>query len=317
MRVDPAVKPYFAEEWLQIKCLREWDLRRPFAAGLCFQLILITSGAGIVELNQQRVPVASPAVFCMDERETVRLVSLASITAQAIHFHPAWINPLFTFANLWAGGPAMDSAPHFIQDRYFLTPFLDRESGYHGILSCAPEVFLRLRELYVAAERQLTARPDYFWPCRSRSYLLQLLIVISNLFSQRVETAPRPDAPSPDPAAFIAGTDQLVEMVITYLHSNYPEDIQLSDLERRFITNRTSLSDRFKKATGQTLMNYLRGLRLKVAASLLKETVIPIYEICERVGFNDLSHFGRSFRGVYSLTPSEYRAKFCWLEKPG
>jgi AraC family L-rhamnose operon regulatory protein RhaS len=110
-----------------------------------------------------------------------------------------------------------------------------------------------------------------------------------------------------------AQTDQIISEIIAYLHNHYTDDLQISDLERQFALNRTTLAERFKEVTGQSVMSYLRNLRLRTAASLLQETKVPVSEICERVGFGDISHFGRVFKEEFSLTPKEYRDQFCWV----
>jgi AraC-like DNA-binding protein len=46
---------------------------------------------------------------------------------------------------------------------------------------------------------------------------------------------------------------------------------------------------------------------------MLRDTMMPISEIYERVGFNDPAHFGRQFRKYYGVPPSEYRRQNCWM----
>jgi len=56
-------------------------------------------------------------------------------------------------------------------------------------------------------------------------------------------------------------------------------------------------------------MEYLIRLRVKMAAIILRDTDLPISEIAYRVGFNDITHFGRMFRKRVGYSPSEYRKK--------
>jgi YesN/AraC family two-component response regulator len=64
---------------------------------------------------------------------------------------------------------------------------------------------------------------------------------------------------------------------------------------------------KFKKAVGISIVEYVNKLRVKVACMLLKDTALPTFDIMERVGFNDVSYWGRTFKELMGLTPSEYR----------
>lgn len=54
---------------------------------------------------------------------------------------------------------------------------------------------------------------------------------------------------------------------------------------------------------------YLIKLRLFLASQMLAETSIPVSEVINRVGFNDVVHFSRIFRKKFGYSPSEYRQK--------
>ena len=69
---------------------------------------------------------------------------------------------------------------------------------------------------------------------------------------------------------------------------------------------------KFQKATGMTIISYLTKLRINVAALLLKDTFLPVSEVIDRVGFNDITHFGRMFKKYIGTSPTEYRQKYSW-----
>jgi AraC family transcriptional regulator, positive regulator of tynA and feaB len=68
---------------------------------------------------------------------------------------------------------------------------------------------------------------------------------------------------------------------------------------------------RLLEDTGETFSKLLLRQRLQKCANdlLLKESV-PIGEIAFRWGFNDLSHFSRSFRNQFGVAPREYRMQY-------
>ncbi|HEY2454528.1 MAG TPA: AraC family transcriptional regulator [Scandinavium sp.] len=63
----------------------------------------------------------------------------------------------------------------------------------------------------------------------------------------------------------------------------------------------------FSIHVGISIARYIRTLRVEYAAEMLKAIDTPVADICNSVGFEDSSVFGRAFRLRYGMTPSEYR----------
>lgn len=72
-------------------------------------------------------------------------------------------------------------------------------------------------------------------------------------------------------------------------------------------THRSSLSRRFKKATGSTLLDYINSLRMHHAAHLLRHTGLTINEIARQCGFADPNYFAKKFRARFGKSPSALR----------
>ena len=58
---------------------------------------------------------------------------------------------------------------------------------------------------------------------------------------------------------------------------------------------------------GQTPAELLRDSRMKKACELIKQKVLTISEIAFEVGFNDSSHFSKTFKKYYGVAPSQYQ----------
>ena len=71
--------------------------------------------------------------------------------------------------------------------------------------------------------------------------------------------------------------------------------------------NASYFSSLFKKETGQNFLEYLSEVRMNRAKELLKETKLPVGEICERVGYADLKYFTKSFKKATGIKPGEFR----------
>ena len=65
----------------------------------------------------------------------------------------------------------------------------------------------------------------------------------------------------------------------------------------------------FRKATGQTPIEYLVRLRIQKSTELLRNTDFSITEIALQVGFNDSNYFTRQFRNSLGESPRSYRQK--------
>lgn len=95
---------------------------------------------------------------------------------------------------------------------------------------------------------------------------------------------------------------------ITYIRSNFAQKLKLEDVAHAVHLSPNYLSAKLKHFLGISFSDYLTGLRLEVAKTLLEATESPVSEIAERSGFESVSHFSYSFRKKYGVTPTGYRA---------
>lgn len=65
----------------------------------------------------------------------------------------------------------------------------------------------------------------------------------------------------------------------------------------------------FRATFGETPNRYLQRRRIERAMFMLRETELPITEICLEVGFTSLGTFSRTFRRIVGVTPTTYRAQ--------
>jgi len=67
---------------------------------------------------------------------------------------------------------------------------------------------------------------------------------------------------------------------------------------------------RFKNACDITPGQYLQVLRIEQARKLLETSTMPLENLINAVGYEDLSSFTRLFKKTTGLSPSQYRIKF-------
>jgi AraC-like DNA-binding protein len=273
-----------------------------FNTGTRFRLVLIERGTGILHFSEQRRPFIAPALFCLNEKESPVLEQSLGLQAQALYFHPHLANHEFTFENIRCN--IKELPPTQQRDLSWLRPFLWRDTTYDGYLSIGPAIHLRLSSLFSAISHQIVQQEDVYWSCRSVSFLLELLLLLSRFLYT-------PEVIGQDvPSGCLRDLGGEVDPIVLYLHTHYQEKITIAELTRQFHTNRTTLSERFREATGMPVMAYLIQLRLNLAAAMLRDTGLPVTEIQQRVGFSDDSHFRRTFRKYTGASPGKYRQRY-------
>lgn len=100
---------------------------------------------------------------------------------------------------------------------------------------------------------------------------------------------------------------EVVSSVRTLLEKEYRCPLTLEAIARKYNMSVSYLSHIFKEITGISLMRYLLLVRIRVAQDYLSQTALPINEIAEKCGFNDMSNFGRTFRKETGFSPRQYR----------
>ena len=104
-----------------------------------------------------------------------------------------------------------------------------------------------------------------------------------------------------------AAGDYILDVI--ELLQNGQENLDLSQLARRFHVSQTKLKTDFKRITGLPVMTYKNHVRLEKARLLLESTAMAQAQIAYTCGFFDESYFIRSFRKAYEITPAAYRKR--------
>ena len=101
---------------------------------------------------------------------------------------------------------------------------------------------------------------------------------------------------------------KIVKEVKEYVEKNYAE-IKLADAAAHVNLSSSYLSVLFSAEAGMSFSKYVQKVRLQEAARLLAETYSKVYEISERVGYNNSKNFTRAFSEFYGMSPRDYRNK--------
>lgn len=134
------------------------------------------------------------------------------------------------------------------------------------------------------------------------------LLKIFNLLLQ-IEDREFLTLPSTLPNAYDKDRDQ-INKIYTYVFQNIQTGINLKNAAKLVYMEPSSFCRYFKKKTNQTFIDYVKSVRIGIAAKLLTETDKPITHICYECGYNNLANFNYYFKVLMGKTPSEYRKDF-------
>lgn len=126
----------------------------------------------------------------------------------------------------------------------------------------------------------------------SLSYLIQLLVLINNLYS---------NLKSP-----IAGIiSEKLQPMIHYIEQHISDSLTLDEISKALSMDKYYLSHLFKKETGSTIFQYILLKRIVIAKEMLSQGK-SVTEACNLAGFNDYSNFIRTFKKVTGNSPGKY-----------
>ena len=102
--------------------------------------------------------------------------------------------------------------------------------------------------------------------------------------------------------------EKLLGAAMKYVESNISRsDLSVEELSRELGMSRVNLYKRLVAMTGKTPIEFIRVIRLKHAAKLLRETRMNISEVAYQVGFNNPKYFTKYFKEEFGMLPSVYQ----------
>ena len=101
-----------------------------------------------------------------------------------------------------------------------------------------------------------------------------------------------------------------VAKTLEYMEKNYMYRLTLSSISANVNLSSSYLCRIFKSEVGTSITNYLNNLRIRKAATLIKENTLSMKEISSMVGIDDQLYFSRLFKKCMGISPSEYGKKY-------
>jgi transcriptional regulator GlxA family with amidase domain len=92
-----------------------------------------------------------------------------------------------------------------------------------------------------------------------------------------------------------------------FIEENYTEKILVNELADHCAMGRRSFERRFKKATNNTVLEYVQRVKMEAAKRSFESSRKNINEVMFAVGYTDTKAFRSTFKKITGLTPVEYR----------
>lgn len=143
--------------------------------------------------------------------------------------------------------------------------------------------------------------------CEGLEYYIEFLKVFNLLI--KVEEKEKLSNPMNQSSVFSKNLEKM-NKVYEYVFQNIQEGIKLEEVSAVLNMSPNSFCRFFKKKTNLTFMEYVKSVRVGIAAKLLAETDKQITHICFECGYNTLANFNHYFKDVMGRTPSDYRNSF-------
>ncbi|MBV7531392.1 GlxA family transcriptional regulator [Chitinophaga sp. sic0106] len=172
----------------------------------------------------------------------------------------------------------------------------------------------------VVDERIMTEEEGIYTSGGAYSYLNLLLYLVEKYAGREVAIVVAKtfmidiDRDSQSPFIMFQGqkahADAPVKQAQEFIEQNFSDRVTVDQLANMLALGRRSLERRFKKATSNTVTEYIQRVKIEVAKKSFESSRKNISEVMYDVGYADIKAFRTIFRKVTGLSPIEYRNKY-------
>jgi transcriptional regulator GlxA family with amidase domain len=104
--------------------------------------------------------------------------------------------------------------------------------------------------------------------------------------------------------------DEQIKKAQEFIEKNFQEKITVDQLTSLLAVGRRNFERRFKKATSNTVSEYIQRVKIEAAKLSLESTRENVNDAMYKVGYTDPKAFRVSFKKITGLSPIEYRNKY-------
>ncbi len=246
------------------------------------ELVIVSRGSAMHVLEGHSFPVTAGDVFLLQGRQKHYFCDRKNLDLINIMYDPDKIVLPEHELRCMPGYCAL----------FMLEPTYRHQHRFASRLHLKRIPLAHVEQLAETMERECQAdRPGRAVALRAK--LLELMVTLSRAYSSSETTE--------------AHALLRIGNVIGALENDFSKDWKLEELVEIAHMSRSTLMRIFRKATGQSPIEYLVRLRIQEAMTLLRNTDMNITEIAMGIGFNDSNYFTRQFRKTNEISPTAYR----------
>lgn len=104
--------------------------------------------------------------------------------------------------------------------------------------------------------------------------------------------------------------DPQIKKVQEFIESNFQERITVAELAEMVALSRRNLERRFKKATSNTVVEYIQRVKIESAKLSLESSHDNVNEVMYKTGYTDTKAFRTTFKKITGLSPVQYRQRY-------
>lgn len=104
--------------------------------------------------------------------------------------------------------------------------------------------------------------------------------------------------------------DESVKKAQEFIENNFQEKITVDQLASMLALGRRNLERRFKKATSNTVVEYIQRVKIEAAKMSLETSRENVNEVMYKVGYTDTKAFRTTFKKITGMSPLQYRVKY-------
>lgn len=171
------------------------------------------------------------------------------------------------------------------------------------LLTAKSEDSNKLEGLENGANVYITKPFNTKWLLLNMNNLMVAREAIRQRFSKKISL-------EPNDVEITSGDERFIEKLISIIENNIESpDFGVVTLTQEIGMSKNVLYRKVNALTGLSVGDFIKSIKLKKAAILLKKKHLPISEIAFYAGFNDTKYFGKEFKKHFGKSPSQYRSE--------
>lgn len=104
--------------------------------------------------------------------------------------------------------------------------------------------------------------------------------------------------------------DEPIRKAQEYIEKNFQDKITVDQIASMLALGRRNLERRFRKATANTVVEYMQRVKIEAAKISLETSRENVNEVMYKVGYTDTKAFRTTFKRITGLSPIQYRNKY-------